>query len=130
MQVQADNNKSDNGQMKEGEPVIFTVDAYPDQPFRGQISQVRLNATVTQNVITYPVIIEVPNPDGKLRPSMTANVTIEVAIVRDVLRVPNAALRFRPPETTPSPNGQQAQSPRTARHQGQSQAQQAPTPGS
>ena len=57
----------------------FTVDAYPDQQFRGQISQVRLNATVTQNVITYPVIIEVPNPDLKLRPSMTANVTIEVA---------------------------------------------------
>lgn len=96
MQVQADVDQSDIGQMKTGEPVQFTVDAYPDQPFRGQISQVRLNATVTQNVITYPVIVEVPNPDLKLRPSMTANVTIRVATVRDVLRVPNSALRFRP----------------------------------
>jgi len=96
MQVQADVDQSDIGRMKVGEPVHFTVDAYPDQEFRGQISQVRLNATVTQNVITYPVIVEVPNPDGKLRPSMTANVVVEVATVRDVLRVPNAALRFKP----------------------------------
>jgi HlyD family secretion protein len=96
MQVQADVDQSDIGQMSVGEPVQFTVDAYPDQPFRGQISQVRLNATVTQNVITYPVIVEVPNPDLKLRPSMTANVVIRVATVRDVLRVPNSALRFRP----------------------------------
>src|SRR5436305_7821689 len=120
MQVQADNNKSDNGQMKEGEPVIFTVDAYPDQPFRGQISQVRLNATVTQNVITYPVIVEVPNPDLKLRPSMTANVTIQVATVRDTLRVPNAALRFRP-ETAPGQAGQKT----AANQQGQGQQAQA-----
>src|SRR3954470_17241625 len=100
MQVQADVDQSDIGQIKVGEPVRFTVDAYPDTPFRGQISQVRLNATVTQNVITYPVIVEVPNPDLKLRPSMTANVTIDVANVRDVLRVPNAALRFRPETAT------------------------------
>jgi HlyD family secretion protein len=65
---------------------------------------VRLNATVTQNVITYPVIVEVPNPDLKLRPSMTANVVIRVATVRDVLRVPNSALRFRPA----TPEGQPA----------------------
>ncbi|MFY9825969.1 MAG: efflux RND transporter periplasmic adaptor subunit, partial [Thermoanaerobaculia bacterium] len=96
MQVQADVDQSDIGQIRVGEPARFTVDAYPDQEFRGQISQVRLNATVTQNVITYPVIIEVANPEGKLRPSMTANVTIEVATVPNVLRVPNAALRFRP----------------------------------
>jgi HlyD family secretion protein len=104
MQVQADVDQSDIGQIKVGEPARFTVDAYPDQEFHGQISQVRLNATVTQNVITYPVIIEVPNPEGKLRPSMTANVTVEVATVRDVLRVPNAALRFKPetkPDTKP-----------------------------
>jgi HlyD family secretion protein len=96
MQVQADVDQSDIGQIKPGEPVQVTVDAYPEEQFRGQISQVRLNATVTQNVITYPVIIEVPNPEGKLRPSMTANVTIQVDTVRDVLRVPNSALRFRP----------------------------------
>jgi HlyD family secretion protein len=109
MQVQADVDQSDIGQIKVGEPARFTVDAYPDQTFRGQISQVRLNATVTQNVITYPVIIEVPNPDLKLRPSMTADVTIAVATVRDVLRVPNAALRFRP-ETEAGKTGQQGQS--------------------
>src|SRR3954468_8315675 len=100
MQVQADVDQSDIGQIKVGERGHFTVDAYPDQTFRGQISQVRLNATVSQNVITYPVIIEVPNPELQLRPSMTANVTIDVANVRDVLRVPNAALRFRPETAT------------------------------
>jgi HlyD family secretion protein len=96
MQVEADVDQSDIGRMKVGEVVRFTVDAYPDQEFRGQISQVRLNATITQNVITYPVMVEVPNPDGKLRPSMTANITIEVMTVTDVLRIPNAALRFKP----------------------------------
>ncbi|HEX3532564.1 MAG TPA: efflux RND transporter periplasmic adaptor subunit [Thermoanaerobaculia bacterium] len=96
MQVQADVDQSDIGQIKVDEVARFSVDAYPEQEFRGRIAQVRLNATVNQNVITYPVMIEVPNPDGKLRPSMTANVTIEVARVQDVLRVPNSALRFRP----------------------------------
>ncbi|HKV09890.1 MAG TPA: efflux RND transporter periplasmic adaptor subunit [Thermoanaerobaculia bacterium] len=97
MQVQADVDQSDIGQVKVSQPVRFTVDAYPDREFRAQISQVRLNATVNQNVITYPVIISVDNPDLTLRPSMTANVTIQVDTVRDVLRVPNAALRFKPP---------------------------------
>src|SRR6185436_1742025 len=96
MQVQADIDQSDIGRIKVGAPVRFTVDAYPDQQFRAQVSQVRLNATVNQNVITYPVIIEVANPDLKLRPSMTADVTVQVATAHNVLRVPNAALRFRP----------------------------------
>jgi HlyD family secretion protein len=111
MQVQADVDQSDIGQIKVDEAARFTVDAYPEQQFRGRIAQVRLNATVNQNVITYPVMIEVPNPDGKLRPSMTANVTIEVAQVKDVLRVPNAALRFRP-ET--KEGAAKAATPRTA----------------
>ncbi len=98
MQVSADVSESDIGMCKVGQPVRFTVDAYPDQTFRGQIAQIRLNATVNQNVVTYPVIIEVPNPELALRPSMTANVSIDVAIVHDVLRIPNAALRFRPEE--------------------------------
>ncbi len=97
MQVQADVDESDIGRVAVGQQGRFTVDAYPEQTFRGTISQVRLNATANQNVITYPVIIAVPNPDEKLRPTMTANVTIDVATVRGVLRVPNAALRFRPP---------------------------------
>jgi HlyD family secretion protein len=96
MQVQADVDQSDIGRVQIGQPARFTVDSYPDQEFRGRISQIRLNATVSQNVVTYPVIIEVGNPDEKLRPKTTANVTIDVAMVRDVLRVPNAALRFRP----------------------------------
>jgi len=122
MQVQADVDQSDIGQIKPGEVARFTVDAYPDQEFRGQIAQVRLNATVTQNVITYPVMIEVANPEGKLRPSMTANVTIEVSTVRDVLRVPNAALRFRP-ETSPDDKKAQSQTPQTGRNRSQGQDQ-------
>jgi len=98
MQVSADVSESDIGMCKVGQAVRFTVDAYPEQTFRGKISQIRLNATVNQNVVTYPVIIEVPNPDQELRPNMTANVVIDVAVVRDVLRVPNAALRWRPEE--------------------------------
>jgi HlyD family secretion protein len=96
MQVQADVDQSDIGRVQVGQAVRFSVDAYPDEEFRGRISQMRLNAQVNQNVVSYPVIIEVPNPGERLRPKMTANVTIEVAQVRDVLRVPNAALRFRP----------------------------------
>ncbi len=98
MQASADVSESDIGMCKVGQPVRFTVDAYPDQTFRGTIAQIRLNATVNQNVVTYPVIIEVSNPDLALRPNMTANVTIDVAVVKDVLRVPNAALRWRPEE--------------------------------
>ncbi len=100
MQVQADVDQSDIGRIAVGQTARFTVDSYPDQEFRGRISQIRLNATVSQNVVTYPVIIEVPNPDEKLRPKMTANVTIDVAMVPDVLRIPNAALRFKPDTAT------------------------------
>ncbi len=96
MQVQADVDQSDIGRVRVGQVARFTVDAYPDEEFRGRIAQIRLNATVSQNVVTYPVMIEVPNPDEKLRPKMTANVTIDVAVVRDVLRIPNSALRFKP----------------------------------
>jgi HlyD family secretion protein len=98
MQVSADVSESDIGMCKVGQAVHFSVDAYPEQSFRGTISQIRLNATVNQNVVTYPVIIDVPNPELALRPNMTANVTIDVAVVKDALRVPNAALRWRPEE--------------------------------
>jgi len=103
MQVQADVDQSDIGRVQVGQTARFTVDAYPDEEFRGRISQIRLNATINQNVVSYPVIIEVPNPQERLRPKMTANVTIDVATVRDVLRVPNAALRFRPPDAKETP---------------------------
>src|SRR5205085_4541189 len=98
MQVQADVDQSDIGRVAVGQLARFTVDAYPDEEFRGRISQIRLNASVNQNVVSYPVIIEVPNPDEKLRPKMTANVTIDVAQVQGVLRIPNASLRFKPSE--------------------------------
>lgn len=96
MQVAADVSESDIGRVQVGETVRFTVDAYPEKQFRGKVSQIRLIATVNQNVVTYPVIVEVPNPDLLLRPTMTANVTIDVAVVKNVLRVPNAALRWKP----------------------------------
>ncbi len=96
MQIQADVDQADIGRVEIGQHAMFTVDAYPEERFHGAITQIRLNATVNQNVVTYPVIIEVPNPDEKLRPNMTANVTIDVAKVEDVVRIPNAALRFKP----------------------------------
>jgi len=117
MQVQADVDQSDIGRIAVGQPARFTVDSYPDQEFRGRISQIRLNATVTQNVVTYPVIIEVPNPDEKLRPKMTANVTIDVAVVRDVLRIANGALRFKPDTAVsgaPASGGRNASTTATA----------------
>ncbi len=117
MQVQADVDQSDIGQVKVGQPVRFTVDAYPDQQFRAEISQVRLNATVNQNVITYPVIISVANPDLELRPSMTADVTMQVENARNVLRVPNAALRFRP-ATEEGEEGRQGQQGRRGQQSG------------
>jgi HlyD family secretion protein len=77
-------------------PVTFTVSAYPDDEFKGVIEQVRYEATELQNVITYPVVVATENPDLKLLPSMTAQLSFEVANVQDVLQIPNAALRYYP----------------------------------
>lgn len=98
MQVAADVSESDIGKVKQEQSVRFTVDAYPERQFNGKVAQIRLNATVNQNVVTYPVIVEVRNPDLILRPNMTANVSVDVATVEDALRVPNAALRWKPEE--------------------------------
>ncbi len=98
MQVQADVDQADIGRVSVGQKARFTVDAYPGEEFEAEISQIRLNATVNQNVITYPVILTVDNPGERLRPQMTANVTIVVSRWENALRVPNAALRFRPVE--------------------------------
>lgn len=78
------------------QPVHFTVDAYPDDLFEGRIKEVRMNSTTTQNVVTYPVVVTVPNPDMKLMPGMTANISFQVSERKSALRVPNAALRFFP----------------------------------
>jgi len=95
MQVEADVPEADIGKIKVDQPVRFTVDAYPDEDFAGAVSEVRMAATITSNVVTYPVIISAPNPDEKLLPTLTASVSIEVARHEKVLRVPNAALRFK-----------------------------------
>ena len=96
MQVKASVDESDLGSVQEGQPVTFTVDAYPADTFRGVVKQIRLNPVIDQNVVTYAAIISAPNPELKLRPGMTANVTVEVLRRENVLRVPNAALRFEP----------------------------------
>jgi HlyD family secretion protein len=81
---------------KRQQPVMFTVDAYPNDLFHGKVYQVRLNPTTTQNVVTYPVVVESPNPELKLLPGMTANISFQIDKHDNVLRVPNAALRFYP----------------------------------
>lgn len=97
MQVDASVDEADIGRVAPGQQVSFTVDAYPQEMFRGVVEEVRLNPVVQQNVVSYVTVIDVANPDLKLKPGMTANVTIEVAKATDVLKVPNAALRFQPP---------------------------------
>ncbi|WP_043110243.1 efflux RND transporter periplasmic adaptor subunit [Polycyclovorans algicola] len=101
MQVVAAISEADIGQLKEGQSVSFTVDAFPDQPFEGTLRQIRNAANVLQNVVTFDAVIDVDNPELQLRPGMTANVSILVAEKRDAVRIPNAALRFRPPDSTP-----------------------------
>ena len=96
MQVNASIDESDVGRMRPGQTVTFRVDAYPNETFRGSVNQVRLNPVTVQNVVTYSTVIDVPNPELKLKPGMTAQVTIEIARRENVLRIPNAALRFRP----------------------------------
>ncbi len=96
MQVYAATDESDVGMIRDGQTVTFKVDAYPKDVFTGRVSQIRLNATTVQNVVTYNTIIDFNNPQMKLFPGMTAYINIPVANAMDVLRVPNAALRFKP----------------------------------
>ena len=97
MQVYAKVDESDVGRIRPGEQTSFKVDAFPKETFTGVVSQIRMNPTTVQNVVTYDVIIDFANPALKLFPGMTAYVTIPVATVEDVVKLPNAALRFRPP---------------------------------
>ncbi len=131
MQVWAAVNEADIGSIHAGQPVTFTVDAYPNETFRGEVGKVRLNASMTQNVVTYTVEINTDNSSGRLLPYLTANVQFHVAQQEDVLLVPNAALRWRPspeliapdvrqesraPEVSPTP----APEPSTSRPAGRS----------
>jgi HlyD family secretion protein len=99
MQVYASTDESDVGVIHTGQIVSFKVDAFPKDTFTGRVSQVRLNATTVQNVVTYNSIIDFDNPDLKLFPGMTAYITIPVANAQDTLRVPNGALRYKPDMT-------------------------------
>lgn len=96
MRVNASLDESDIGQVASGQAVTFSVDAYPGETFSGRVNQVRLQPTVSQNVVTYTTVIDVENPELKLKPGMTATVSIEVVRRDDVLTVPAAALRFKP----------------------------------
>jgi HlyD family secretion protein len=105
MQVEAAVDEADVGRLREGMTASFTVDAFPGRTFRGEISQIRKAAQVVQNVVTYTTVVTVPNPDRSLLPGMTANVRVQVDRREDALRVPNAALRFRPPAEAGEPAG-------------------------
>lgn len=96
MQVETRIDEADIGTIHAGLPVRFTVDAFPDETFHGEVAQVRLEPITEQNVVTYTTVIRTGNPDLKLRPGMTANVSVQVARRDDVVKVANAALRFRP----------------------------------
>jgi HlyD family secretion protein len=98
MQVNANIDEADVGRIRPGQNVSFRVDAYPTDDFVGTVTQVRLQPVVVQNVTTYGAVITVPNRELKLKPGMTANVKVEIAKRTNVLRIPNAALRFRPTE--------------------------------
>jgi HlyD family secretion protein len=102
MQIDANISEADIGTIEEGQTVSFSVDAFPDRKFNGRVKQIRNSPTTVQNVVTYDSVIEVSNPDLKLRPGMTANATIVTAERSGVLKIPNVVLRFRPPE--PSTN--------------------------
>jgi HlyD family secretion protein len=100
MQIDTSVDEADIGKVKSGQDVSFTVDAYPDTIFTGKVAVVR-NAPITvSNVVTYDVVIQVANPELKLKPGMTANVSITIETRPDVLRIPNAALRFKPTDGT------------------------------
>jgi HlyD family secretion protein len=108
MQVWASVNEADIGNIIPGQPVTFTVDAYPNETFRGDVEQVRLNASMTQNVVTYTVVVNTDNSSGKLLPYLTANLQFEVSQKSNVLLVPNAALRWKPQMSQVAPDARPA----------------------
>jgi HlyD family secretion protein len=108
LQIWASVNEADIGQVRIGQPVRFTVDARPGEDFKGTVAQIRLNANMTQNVVTYTVVISTDNSDGRLLPYQTANAVFEVDRRMDVLMVPNAALRWQPRREQVAPEYQDA----------------------
>ena len=98
MQVEVNVDEADIGGVHEGQEAVFSVDAYPNKNFSGKVTQVRLSPHSSDNVVTYTVIVKLNNPDGKLLPGMTANVSLILESRKDVLTVPNSAFRFKPSE--------------------------------
>jgi len=111
MQVWASVNEADIGRIHEGMPVRFTLDAFPGEVFRGKVAQIRLNATMTQNVVTYTVVVAFDNPDSKVLPYLTANVRFEIEEHPNVLLVPNVALRWNPQPEQMAPDVRQPGGP-------------------
>src|SRR5204863_8938669 len=105
MQIEAAVSEADVGGIDVGQQVDFNVDAFPGRTFRGEVKQVRFAAVTNQNVVTYTTIVEVSNPDLKLRPGMTATASVITAQRNQALKIPNAALRFRPPEAIAAATG-------------------------
>lgn len=99
MQIDTNVDEADISKIKVGMEATFSVDSYPDRKFKGTVSQIRLSPTITQNVVTYNVVISVDNSELLLKPGMTANVTFTVQSKRDILKIPNSALRFRMPDS-------------------------------
>ena len=112
MKIELAVDESDIGQVKVGQAVSFTADAFADRQFKGKVEQVRLAATTTNNVVTYPVVVTVDNTDGTLLPGLTVNAEIEVSKRADVLKLSNAALRYKPAATAGTPSAGQAPAPR------------------
>jgi HlyD family secretion protein len=126
MQVDTNVDEADIGRIRLGQRAAFTVDAFPGRTFSGEVIQIRKAPQVVQNVVTYNVVVGVQNPDGKLLPGMTANVRIVVDQKPSVLKIPNAALRFRP-QSPATPEARPAAQPRAPhgegpREKGQSKA--------
>ena len=113
MKIELAVDESDIGQVREGQSVTFTADAFPNRQFRGTVEQVRLSATTTSNVVTYPVVVTVDNSDGTLLPGLTVNAEIEVSKREGILKVANAALRYKPAD-----NGATAAAPAAGQRSG------------
>ena len=105
MQIDANVSEADIGTIEEGQNATFTVDAFPERKFTGKVRQIRNSPTTVQNVVTYDTVIDVSNPDLKLRPGMTANASVITAQRNGVLKIPNSAIRFKPPEPSTNQTG-------------------------
>jgi len=116
MQVDSNVSEADVGRITAGQDATFTVDAYPERIFRGKVSEIRNAPIIVQNVVTYDVVILVGNKDLKLKPGMTANVSVMIAHREGALKIPNAALRFRP-ESARKEGGKGGGPPQKAREQ-------------